>query len=57
MSRDIHEDLEVDAEQADRLDRVFADVLRLHQPDATDHASRIVALADAAVIGDIELVD
>ena len=49
------EDLEVDEEQADRLDRVFADVLRLHRPD--DHASRIIGLADAPEIHNEELID
>ena len=49
------EDLEVDEEQADRLDRVFADVLRLNRPD--DHAGRIIALAAAPEIRDEELID
>ncbi|MEI6279076.1 MAG: hypothetical protein WCQ16_06810 [Verrucomicrobiae bacterium] len=55
MSRDITEDLECDEARAERMDALFDDVLRLHRPD--DHASRIVALADAEAIVNHEIVD
>jgi len=52
MSRDILEDLEtLDASASERLDALFASL------PPTDHASRIVKLADSQVISDIELVD
>ena len=54
--RSIRDDLEtIDEAHAERLDRVFADGARLRRPD--DHAGRIIALADAPEIRDIELVD
>ena len=55
MSRNIVDDLEADDEKAERMEQLFSDVLRLNRPD--DHAGRIIALADAPEIRDIELVD